>query len=696
MNATQAQIQGLGELQFSIAALNQEAVIQEQEVVTATKIAQTLKEAPATITVITAEEIKQRGYSSLSDVLQGVAGIYQLTDHTNVNLGVRGVNGGLRANSRIIKLMINGQQVAFRPYNANFLTESLIPIQMIKRVEVLRGASSALFGANAYLGVINVITHQPRDYREAQTGEVRLGGNKLGDNYGEEYSLYLTRQLTTKTAVSVAFNNTVQRFDGLEVQNLPDRITPLYSGKTKDAYRLGRSFYTEVNHRFDNNALFSFDASVQHHEGNAGFKDWGVLEEGNYLNYAHFYARGRYERNFGKNTVWKSSVTWAAGSPADAERLTLNQRDFGDWVERKVNFNALDFSTYLNTDFKAGNLTAGVDYTTDKQQLLVFERYFQDGENIGMAAYDPLGAKRFNNIGVYLQGIYYPFHDTLDNRRLYMMTGIRYDHHNIYGDVLNYRLAAVYRLYRQLYVKAIYGTSFMAPAPTQLYRVSLPADVIGNEELKPERARTMELALNGEISQGITLSANIYYTRVDDKVELVRQDAASLNVIPVNKATIHSKGIELGGRYSYKSFWTYGNMSYQHSTYDKYMHFVGNYKEHTRLYPGWMTKAGVGYALSQYKVAATLEGQWIGERLSSEQNIVLNDAVNENPYALGAYTLMNLYLSTHNLKFIHGKELRIGFKVNNLLNTSYAFPGFKGYDIPGFGRNYQLTIAHAI
>jgi outer membrane receptor for ferrienterochelin and colicins len=144
-------------------------------VVTATKTALPLVEAPAIMAVITASQIRTRGYRSVGQALEAVAGLDPLTDHVQYNLGVRGVSGGQAAWSRIFKVMIDGQAVSLRSTSQNLLGEELVPIGLVERIEVVRGPASALYGADAFLGVINVIT------RRAES----IDGFEVGGHVGE-------------------------------------------------------------------------------------------------------------------------------------------------------------------------------------------------------------------------------------------------------------------------------------------------------------------------------------------------------------------------------------------------------------------------------------------------------------------------------------------------------------------------------
>ena len=129
-----------------------------EEVWTATKTEQKNYEAPAIITTVTREQIGVWGYRSISEVLSHLLGFYVVDDHTSPNLAVRGISGGLYADSSIVKVLIDGHSVAFHSTGGNWLGPELVPLSAVERIEVVRGPASALFGADAFLGVINIKT----------------------------------------------------------------------------------------------------------------------------------------------------------------------------------------------------------------------------------------------------------------------------------------------------------------------------------------------------------------------------------------------------------------------------------------------------------------------------------------------------------------------------------------------------------
>src|SRR5882724_10019899 len=135
------------------------------EVSTATKTAESLDDAPAVITVVSHEDIERWGYRTVAEVLDHTVGFYLIDDHILPNASVRGMTGGLGAESGVIKVMIDGRSVAYRTTSGNWLGVELIPLESVAQIEIVRGPASALYGADAFLGVVNIITFRPEDVR---------------------------------------------------------------------------------------------------------------------------------------------------------------------------------------------------------------------------------------------------------------------------------------------------------------------------------------------------------------------------------------------------------------------------------------------------------------------------------------------------------------------------------------------------
>src|SRR6266704_2397293 len=128
----------------------------------ASKYKQKTTEAPSSVTIIASDEIKKQGYRTLADLLRNVPGFYVSYDRLYSFLGVRGFNLG-DYNNRVL-LLVNGHRINNSLSDGAFIgTEFILDVDLIDRVEIIRGAGSSLYGANAFFAVINVITRKGRD-----------------------------------------------------------------------------------------------------------------------------------------------------------------------------------------------------------------------------------------------------------------------------------------------------------------------------------------------------------------------------------------------------------------------------------------------------------------------------------------------------------------------------------------------------
>ncbi len=185
---------------------------------------QKVTEAPASVTIITSEEIQRYGYRTLADILRNVRGFYVSYDRNYSYLGVRGYGLPGDYNSRIT-LLIDGHRLNDNIFDAAlFGTEFPIDVDLIDRVEVIRGPNSSLYVASAFLGVINIITKQGRDLQKlsvaAQAGS---------------YGTYQGR---------VSYGNRLN--NGLEM---------LVSGSFYDSHGQDRLFFKEFDSPATNNGI---------------------------------------------------------------------------------------------------------------------------------------------------------------------------------------------------------------------------------------------------------------------------------------------------------------------------------------------------------------------------------------------------------------------------------------------------------
>src|SRR5688572_12788476 len=133
-------------------------------VYSASKHEQKIAQAPAAVSIITADDFKKFGYRNLAEALRSVRGFYAANDRNYSYLGIRGFNRPGDYNTRVL-LMVDGHRMNDNIYDsAQIGAEDFLDVDLIDRVEVIRGPSSSIYGNNAFLGVINVITKRGRHF----------------------------------------------------------------------------------------------------------------------------------------------------------------------------------------------------------------------------------------------------------------------------------------------------------------------------------------------------------------------------------------------------------------------------------------------------------------------------------------------------------------------------------------------------
>jgi outer membrane cobalamin receptor len=160
---------------------------EEQIVVSALKKPSSVLKSPSIMSVISARQIKQMGFRTLVDVLKIVPGFYISMDETGEReIAVRGV---LDDASQKVKVLIDGHSINDVWRGGAMWNFDDLPVENIKRIEIIRGPGSALYGQNAFLAVVNIITKDTDDIDGIQL--TASGGSFDTQNYnilfGKEY-----------------------------------------------------------------------------------------------------------------------------------------------------------------------------------------------------------------------------------------------------------------------------------------------------------------------------------------------------------------------------------------------------------------------------------------------------------------------------------------------------------------------------
>jgi iron complex outermembrane receptor protein len=636
---------------------------------------QSLADAPAIISVVTGDEIRALGYRSVAQALEAIPGFYAVDDRVAANFGVRGINGGLRAYSRIIKVMINGQPVAFRPDGANLLGPELIPMEAVERIEVIRGPASSLYGADAFLGVVNIITRKPDQDRQPSSLLARAGTGGPGAFQGLE-GRWGVVQDTWDLLMAVSGSREDRSGYALPSCSPILRTDPALATRTSsnDLSHPASALVSATLLPAEGLTL-GLLGQFSHLEAHGEFLDFGLFSPDNTIALDNSFVRIKADWIIGTDFRMVASAALASGQPGSKEYLDAGET--ASHPRREIGYRAVDTMVEGRWSFHArDSLTLGVDHTTDRERLMTV---FTESNSTG--ATTPIlgdqGRKTFANSGFYAQGILYPA------EALGVTLNLRQDRHNIYGDKTTYRIGLVYSFTSELHGKVLHGTSFKAPTAWQLYAQPLfGGDVIGNAGLKPETARTTEVEIGWKPRDPIALSLNAFWNRVGDQVRLFQQNG---NQLPQNAMPQASRGLEAVAQFHLGRQQLSGSLAWQRTDAHLPVPFGPEVVEPTALYPSLTAFVRWRFLFSPNQ-SAGLQGHYGSSRRATDSNITENFL---HPYLLGAYTLVDAFWSG-SWKGAD-RTWRGQIRVNNLLDRRVVEPGFNGVDLPGYGRQIMLT-----
>jgi iron complex outermembrane receptor protein len=667
------------------------------EVVSSTKTRQRAPKAPAVISIVTREEIQSHGYGSVAEALRSVPGLYDVYDLVSHNIGVRGINGGARAGGNILKLMIDGHPVDYRPGTSNFFGEELIPIGIIERIEIIRGPASALYGAGAFLGVVNVIT---RSGKSVSGIDVTVQGTAV-----REHELGAGTQVVQGAAgegfdMVMAAGIWAQARSGLSIPasspliNRPGVPPALLESSAGDVTR-PRSFFTHLKMQVGPGEM-SFLTSLQYVSAASEFQDVAPLTHSSRISLFNQSYRLGYQLSPLPALTLRASVGYSRAVPTTSEHLDVGRTDF-------------DFIRVVSTDglFLSGegqwiqgplNATAGVDLSSDDHLLETYDRRLledvlaPDGSILrGTGTIIPgIGhgnRDEFRDVGTYAQLIY-DF-----NTSLSATLGTRLDFQNVYGINWSNRVGIVYAPPdRVLTVKALYGSSFKPPSAEQLYAQPMTLlDLKGNPGLNAQTAQTFELAGGYGFGKGRgEVLLNLFATHIFGRVEFLQR---SFYLEAQNADDEWVLGGELTAAYALtRDLQVSGSASVARTALLTSPQVALDRRMVTNpLYPFLQVHLTGQYSLPLKGLMLSAEASYVSARAASQVNANLNGLA----YNLEGYPFTALVLS-YNRQMLPGRDTAITLRASNLLNWKWADSGFGGIDVPAQGRTVQLSITQRL
>lgn len=208
----------------------------------ASKFAQKVTEAPSSVSIITRDDIKTFGYRPLADILKSLRSFSVGYDRNYSYLSVRGFGRSGDYNGRIL-VLVNGHRMNENVYDSVGLgTDFILDVDLIDRVEVIRGPSSSLYGSNAFFAVMNILTRSVQDLKGLElSGEARSYRSFKGRaSYGN--------QIGSNTAILLSASGYESRGQNLYFRTFDDPATNKGIAHRQDRDR-NRSVFGKFSHR---------------------------------------------------------------------------------------------------------------------------------------------------------------------------------------------------------------------------------------------------------------------------------------------------------------------------------------------------------------------------------------------------------------------------------------------------------------
>ena len=542
------------------------------QVVTASKTPQRLSEVPATVRVITAEQIKERGYLTLEEALSDLPG-FQFRNIIGFNSYVflRGVPN----QNNLILVLVDGIQIN-ELNSGGFYGGGQFNLSNVKKIEIVYGPASALYGTNAMSGIINIITNNPKDI---QGGNVSvLSGNFATRNIDFRYAHY-----DQENDVGFSISGMFKQSDKAELRG-----------------EKGDNNWTDSMENFEND--LSFDGKLIYKNFNMGlvFQDKQASRTTNYktigtnyldsgTNWHIRFINGHVKYLYDRSSKWssQSQLYYRNATVLDntIAYILSNTGPTGGQVGYYRPNDLIGFENQFNfLPIENINIIAGIIW--EEERLAEgFSKTYSGSPDIKPLAPAKPGMMTNHLTSVYIQ-TQYKFVKSTE-----LTLGLRHDNSSFYGRVNTPRFGLVYNK-NKLTTKLLYMEAFRAPKPWDYTYGD------GNPDLKPETMRSMELSMAYVFTENFIANLTFYKNYVK---ELLTKEGNRW----VNGSKLNTDGFEAGLDYVRGKIKSYFNYTYNLSNYeygDKVPE-VGNNN----------ANIGILYAFTN-KIKLNIRGNYLGKR----------------------------------------------------------------------------------
>jgi iron complex outermembrane receptor protein len=558
----------------------------EDYVSIATGTTQPIAKAPAVASVITASQIRAMGARDIDQVLESVPGLHiSLNAIYNPEYLFRGISSDF--NPQVL-MLINGIPITNLFQGDRNLVWGGMPVEAISRIEVIRGPGSALYGADAFAGVINIVTKTPGEVKQNSAG-VRVGSFDTTDVWftaaGEKGELaYMgSVEFTQSDGSDAHINSDAQSLldfiTGTAVSNAPGSVNlssenvelRLEASYKKLRVRAGSQIRKNIgdgvgaaqalnpenkfsSQRFNVDLTYTEEELFEKTsvEFQASYFDTSQEVEGNFILYPAG-STGPFLDPFGV-PIFPPFPDGVIGNPEIFERHSR----FSVRAEHSgINKHHISAGAgYYDGEIDKITESKNFGFNPETMQIIL------PGDPLVDVSDTPfvfLTEDSRDNTYLFLQDVWLLANDWE------LTAGLRHDNYSDFGTTTNPRLALVWSTSYKLTTKFLYGEAFRAPSFAQTRAINNPL-ILGNINLKPEEIKSYEVAFDYRPNYDLTLMTNFFYYDWSDIIQFVSDTNNSTR-------TAQNSGEQTGYGMEFEATWQAtdnftltGNFAVQNST----------------------------------------------------------------------------------------------------------------------------------
>jgi iron complex outermembrane receptor protein len=628
---------------------------------------QLIKESPAAVSVITSEDIEKIGAITLEEIFETIPGIH-VTNSSGFlpTYVIRGIESSLNAP---VLIYLDGISINNSALSSSLFSLSHL-VKNVDRIEIIKGPGSALYGADAYSGVINIITKQAEETEIGTfSGSFDTFGGWLNHGYRfNDFNINFSAQgRHTNGSKGIVVGDRQTELDNDSNTNASLAPAPVNRGVEEIDIKLSTEYkdFSKVYLRYihnesqngigfvkalDNSGYLLSNSWIAGLELKLGPKDWQTKLNINYIGYV-LDVRSNY---FPKGTSDGRFLSPAIG---------------------KISYTAHDFSTQLSTIYRRienHTLHSGIGFEYDTISDISDERNFIQGPSNTLF---PTGSlKNTDELGVPA------FFDSQERYNFYgfiqdewhflsdfsLTTGVRFDYFSDFGLTVNPRASLIWNMSSSLTTKIMYGRAFKTPSFLGL-NANIGFSAIGNQNLSPETMQTVEWSIQKTWPHQLTTQLNLFWYETDD---VIISEASLNRSEPTGRSFINAKGVKAYGLEFELIYQLFDDLEFSAN----YAYLKSNPKSQTTdllniTSPRHQVYAAINWNFAPNWSANIRSTSILGRKRSS---------IDSRP-SIKDYTQLNFVL--------HGKHILgnfdVTFKINNFLDANVREPSLDDKAIPG-------------